>query len=61
MKLITLRQLTEMFASLPDRVLDKTVSFLDLGNIKEDELERVRECFLNYDNDSDDWIQESYN
>ena len=55
MQRITLRQLTEMFQSLPDTVLDKPLGFLDIGHIDQEELENLKKNLLK---DENDWIQQ---
>ncbi len=55
---ITLRQLTEMFQSLPDEVLNKKVGYLDLGHITPDELEGLRQSLLK---NTDTYIEQCCN
>lgn len=47
---ITLRQLTEMFNSLPDSVLDKKLAYLDLSYINEKDLEEFKQRLIGDEN-----------
>lgn len=47
---ITLKQLTEMFSSLPEEVLSKRIGYLDLAHMTIEDLEELKERMLSSEN-----------
>ncbi len=55
---VTLKQLSDMFLSLPEEVQFKRIGYLDIGHMTQEDLEDLKQRLINSDNN---WIEQCAN
>lgn len=58
MKRVTLQELLEMFASLPEEVRQKQIGYLDLAHMTQEDLDDLKRRLLE---SKDSWIEQCAN